>query len=95
MLTETPDLYIVGNQPDFRTMLAVEESKAHKGDNDARHTKKRCRVVLVPGFKQSGMLVLVNLRTLAVRTVSFAVHGMSSGGTTLDSQVETEPPSAS
>lgn len=77
-MTETPDLYVVGNQPDFRTKLTVEE-KAARGGGDVKHAK-RCRVVLVPGFKQSGMLVLVNLRTLAVRTVSFAVHGMSNGG---------------
>lgn len=67
------------------------EEKTARGGMDPRHAK-RCRVVLVPGFKQSGMLVLVNLRTLAVRTVSFAVHGMSHGGTALTSQeVESQP----
>ena len=67
VLRETPDLYIVGNQPEFRTKLVRER--------DAR-----CRIVLVPQFKKTGTVVLVNLRTLDVRTVSFAVKGMSSGG---------------
>ncbi|EKM55715.1 uncharacterized protein PHACADRAFT_173871 [Phanerochaete carnosa HHB-10118-sp] len=70
ILTETPDLYIVGNQPEFGTKMvrATEESEG------------RCRIVLVPQFKHSGTVVLVNLRTLSVRTVSFAAHGMRSGG---------------
>lgn len=81
VLAETPDLYLVGNQPAFRTKLVAEAGAA------------RCRIVLVPGFKQSGLLVLVNLRTLAVRTVCLAVHGMRSGGSTLDSE-QAEPPSS-
>ena len=72
VLTETPDIYVVGNQPEFRTKL-VREGKGKKDE-------KRCRIVLVPAFKQSGTVVLVNLRTLNVRTVTFAVHGMESGG---------------
>lgn len=73
ILTETPDLYIVGNQPEFGTKMvrAKEENEGETG---------RCRIVLVPQFKQSGTVVLVNLRTLNVRTMSFAVHGMRSGG---------------
>lgn len=85
VLTETPDIYVVGNQPEFRTKLvAAKEGKA---------TARRCRVVLVPSFKKSGTLVLVNLRTLDVRTVSFAVRGMSSGRET--SQEPEDPEVAS
>lgn len=69
VLMETPDLYIVGNQPEFRTKMVRDKEEG-----------RRCRIVLVPQFKKSGAVVLVNLRTLAVRTVSFAVHGMRSGG---------------
>lgn len=86
ILKETPDIYVVGNQPEFRTKLVMEGTRDRGSDGKG---KKRCRIVLVPGFKESGMLVLVNLRTLAVRTVSFAVHGMRSGGTTVDSEVPT------
>lgn len=73
LLAETPDLYIVGNQPEFKTKLVVE--KASAGEQE-----KRCRIVLVPRFKSTGLLVMVNLRTLAVKTVRFAVHGMKAGG---------------
>ena len=75
ILGTTPDLYIVGNQPEFRTRLVVERPK-----DGEREDEKKCRIVLVPGFRETGMLVLVNLRTLAVRTVRFAVEGMSAGG---------------
>lgn len=68
ILNETPDLYIVGNQPKFGTRLVEEEGT-------------RCRVILVPGFKETGVLVLVNLRTLSVRKVRFAVENMGAEGT--------------
>ena len=61
----------------FKTKLAGEESDGNEGGEGGR---KRCRIVLVPRFKETGMVVLVNLRTLGVRTVKFAVQGMSSGG---------------
>ncbi|KAH9951352.1 DNA polymerase alpha/epsilon subunit B-domain-containing protein [Amylocystis lapponica] len=71
VLAETPDVYVVGNQPRFATRVVSE-----RGEGGER----RCRVVLVPGFRETGVLVLLNLRTLAVRTVQFAVQGMSAGG---------------
>ena len=70
IITETPDVYIIGNQPAFRTKLVTE-----RGEEE-----KRCRIVLVPGFRETGMLVLVNSRTLGVKVVRFAVEGMSAGG---------------
>ncbi|EMD38621.1 hypothetical protein CERSUDRAFT_123186 [Gelatoporia subvermispora B] len=76
VITQTPDIYVIGNQPEFATQLVKEE---HAGEG-AEEREKRCRVVLVPGFRESGTLVLVNLRTLAVKTVRFAVEGMSAGG---------------
>ena len=77
-MTQTPDLYVVGNQPAFATKMVEEH-----GDADVEDTArgpKRCRIVLLPSFKDSGVLVLVNIRTLAVRRVQFAVEGMSGGG---------------
>ncbi|KAI0713216.1 DNA polymerase alpha/epsilon subunit B-domain-containing protein [Earliella scabrosa] len=78
VMTQTPDLYVVGNQPAFATKMVEEH-----GDADVEDTArgpKRCRIVLLPSFKDSGVLVLVNIRTLAVRRVQFAVEGMSGGG---------------
>lgn len=75
IINETPDLYVIGNQPEFKTRLLSEVVEDGKGPSE-----RRCRIVLVPGFKESGILVLVNLRTLKVRTVNFSVEGMSAGG---------------
>ncbi|KII88950.1 hypothetical protein PLICRDRAFT_159910 [Plicaturopsis crispa FD-325 SS-3] len=69
IIHETPDIYVIGGQPQFQTKLVEEEGK-------------RCRIVLVPSFAETGVLVLVNLRTLGVRSVSFAVEGMTAGGGT-------------
>lgn len=71
-MTETPNLYIVGGQKKFGTRLAVDQDDPNK--------KNRCRIVLVPGFANTGVLVLVNLRTLDVKTVDFAVEGMTGSG---------------
>jgi len=66
LISETPDLYIVGGQQRFGTKIVVE-----KGDSN-----KRCRMVLVPRFADTGILVLVNLRTLDVKCVKFGIKGM-------------------
>ena len=78
-MVQTPDIYVVGNQPEFATKL-VEEAGDPRADDEADRTPKRCRVVLLPKFRESGTLVLVNMRTLAVQKVQFAVDGMSAGG---------------
>lgn len=71
IVTETPDLYIVGNQKRFGTKMVVDE----EGGAGAR-----CRIIMVPVFAKTGVLVLVNLRSLEVKTVAFAVEGMTGGG---------------
>ena len=76
ILKETPDVYLIGNQPRFCTTMVV----ADPDERDQGGLKKRCRVVLVPGFAESGMLVLVNLKTLKVKTRCFAVRGMGEDG---------------
>ena len=79
MMVRTPDVYVVGNQPAFATKLA--EDRGDPGSEDAaERAPKRCRIVLLPKFRESGTLVLVNMRTLAVRRIQFAVDGMSGGG---------------
>ncbi|TFK90949.1 hypothetical protein K466DRAFT_542531 [Polyporus arcularius HHB13444] len=79
VMAQTPDLYIVGNQPAFATKLVQDDGDEDVEDETERSTK-RCRIVLLPRFRESGLLVLVNLRTLEVRRVQFAVEGMSAGG---------------
>jgi DNA polymerase delta subunit 2 len=73
IITETPDLYIVGNQERFATKLVVEADE-HEG------ARIRCRIVMVPDFARTGKLILVNLRSLEVKTVTFAIEGMTGGG---------------
>ncbi|KNZ71560.1 DNA polymerase subunit delta-2, partial [Termitomyces sp. J132] len=84
IITTTPDLYIVGNQRRFATKIVVDQDKNGEG------SKARCRVVLVPEFSRTGVLVLINLRSLDARTVTFAVQGMTGAGDT--DNVEQQPP---
>jgi len=74
IISETPDLYVVGNQRAFATKVVVEESEAANGE------RIRCRIIMVPEFARTGMMVLVNLRSLEVKTVTFDVKGMTGGG---------------
>ncbi|KAI0362684.1 hypothetical protein OH77DRAFT_1585031 [Trametes cingulata] len=78
VLTQTPDVYVVGNQPAFATRLVRDEER--DAEDEEGEGGKRCRIVLLPSFRETGTLVLVNLRTLAVRKVQFAVEGMNAGG---------------
>ncbi|KAF8201472.1 DNA polymerase alpha/epsilon subunit B-domain-containing protein [Pholiota molesta] len=77
MITETPDIYIVGGQKKFATKLVKAEHQATKQKD---RESVRCRIVMVPSFAETGTLVLVNLRTLDVKRVNFAVFGMTTGG---------------
>lgn len=72
VIKETPHLYIVGGQPEFGTKLVTDETRTGK--------KTKSRVILVPSFAKSGMLVIVNAKTLEVRCVNFAVDGMMTAG---------------
>lgn len=72
---ETPDLYIVGGQKRFGTRLVVDDEL-----HDEQKRKTRCRIVMVPHFSRTGVLVLVNMRTLDVKCLQFAFEGMRGGG---------------
>jgi len=63
-IRHAPDIYLHGCQPHFATRLV-------------RTDGSRCRIVLVPSFAESGTLVLVGLKSLSVRTVNFAVQGIT------------------
>jgi DNA polymerase delta subunit 2 len=56
IISETPDIYAIGCQPRFATRLVKDG-------------KRKSRVVLVPSFAQTGILVLVGLKSLDVRIV--------------------------
>ncbi|KAG2077774.1 hypothetical protein BDR04DRAFT_423814 [Suillus decipiens] len=73
VLWETPDIYLVGGMPQFDTKLVGLEDGSDRAG-------RCCRIVLVPSFSQTGVLVLVNLRTLEVQRVDFGVEGLSAGG---------------
>ncbi|KAG1843556.1 DNA polymerase alpha/epsilon subunit B-domain-containing protein [Suillus subalutaceus] len=67
ILWETPDIYLVGGMPQFGTELVGSEDGSGRAG-------RYCRIVL------TGVLVLVNLRTLEVQRVDFGVEGLSAGG---------------
>ena len=71
-MTILPDVYIVGNQPDFATKLVV-------GDDG-----QMCRVVLVPRFIDSGTIVLVNMADLTVKTMQFDIETLQNIDTFLN-----------
>ncbi|KAH9967865.1 DNA polymerase alpha/epsilon subunit B-domain-containing protein [Russula dissimulans] len=56
IIEETPDIYAIGCQPRFATRLVKDG-------------KRRSRVILVPSFARTGILVLVGLKSLDVRIV--------------------------
>jgi DNA polymerase delta subunit 2 len=68
IIQETPDVYIIGDQPRFQTKMVVDEDSETKS-----------RLILVPRFAETGTMVLVNLRTLDTRTVQFAIEGIDRG----------------
>ncbi|KAI9463390.1 DNA polymerase alpha/epsilon subunit B-domain-containing protein [Russula earlei] len=61
IIAETPDIYAIGCQPRFATRLVTEG-------------KYRSRVILVPSFAETGILVLVCLKSLDVRIVNILAH---------------------
>ncbi|KAF9009363.1 DNA polymerase alpha/epsilon subunit B-domain-containing protein [Cyathus striatus] len=73
IISETPHLYIVGGQDSFGTKMVTTPS-------NATSPEIKCRLVMIPSFSNTGILVLVNFRTLSVRCVKFAVDGMGTAG---------------
>lgn len=73
IMTLPPDIYLAGGQKQFATRLV--ESLV----DDEAETKHYCRVILVPDFSQTGILVLISLKTLEVKIIKFALEGMTGG----------------
>jgi DNA polymerase delta subunit 2 len=65
ILANTPDFYVIGNQPEFQTKLVEDKAQS-----------TQCRIILLPSFSRTGTVVLANLRTLEVRVVRIASTGM-------------------
>lgn len=59
IISHRPDVYIVGNQPQFETAIVG-------GDDPTR-------IVLLPNFATTGTVALVCLETLEIKTVNFEV----------------------
>jgi len=64
IIAQTPDLYIVGGQKKFGTRLVQDGNR-------------KCRMIMIPDFSKTGTLVVANLKTLEVRTISFHVSGLA------------------
>jgi DNA polymerase delta subunit 2 len=65
ILANTPDFYVIGNQPHFQTKLIEDEEHS-----------RRCRIILLPSFARTGMIVLANLSSSKVRLVQVGSKGM-------------------
>ncbi|KIY51080.1 hypothetical protein FISHEDRAFT_38252, partial [Fistulina hepatica ATCC 64428] len=81
MLQTCPHICIVGNQKRFATKMVsanADQARAKSKGGD-EEDQARCRIVMVPSFSQTGVLVLINLRTLGVKTVKFATQNMTGG----------------
>lgn len=61
ILTRTPDVYFIGNQPRFETRL-IESDK---------DSSVKARVILVPSFAVTGEIVLINCKTLDTKVIRF------------------------
>jgi len=68
VLKECPHVFVVGNQPRL-------ESTVIEG-----HLGQKCRMVMLPKFRDTGELVLLDSETLEIEVVKFAVHGNDAGG---------------
>lgn len=64
ILEKTPHVYFIGNQPQFEDRLLL-------GSNG-----QKVRIILVPSFTETGILVLLNLKTLECSAVHISEHGM-------------------
>ena len=72
VLPETPHVFFAGNQNKYETRLLTGTNfdilphLQSLGDDG-----QKCRIVLVPKFKETGIMVLVNLSTLESTPIAF------------------------
>ncbi|KAF8519311.1 DNA polymerase alpha/epsilon subunit B-domain-containing protein [Hysterangium stoloniferum] len=82
ILSSTPHIYIIGNQPFFSTTLVTSPtpvtdgsgaSKKRDHEGHATGPQIKCRVVLLPKFSELPTLVLVHTGTLECKTIQVGV----------------------
>lgn len=85
VLSWTPHIYIVGNQPSFATrLITTPPSSAGQWQGDVIRKRNRdgdakesggvkCRLVLLPKFCESATLVLINTGTLECKAIEVGV----------------------
>ncbi|ORX39674.1 DNA polymerase alpha/epsilon subunit B-domain-containing protein [Kockovaella imperatae] len=59
IIHKRPELYIIGNQPEFQTTVVGDDSPT--------------RIILVPSFAKTGQIVVCCLETLETKTIGFEV----------------------
>ena len=72
IIEECPHVYFIGNQPEYEDSLLL-------GPNG-----QKIRVVLIPSFSETGIVVLVNLSTLECHTVNISNHGKAKSSDPMD-----------
>ncbi|KAI8090635.1 DNA polymerase alpha/epsilon subunit B-domain-containing protein [Thamnidium elegans] len=72
IIENTPHVYFIGNQPEFEDSLLV-------GPNG-----QKTRVILVPSFAETGIMVLVNLKTLECSTIHISNNGIQTVQDSMD-----------
>ncbi|KAF7965129.1 hypothetical protein HWV62_45531 [Athelia sp. TMB] len=80
LLGARPDVYVAGCQPAFGTRFIRADGEKGEGKKGGGEGAEGTRIILLPSFARTGLLVLLNLRTLRVRRVRFGVRGMGAGG---------------
>lgn len=64
IIEQTPHVYFIGNQPQLEErLLSGPEGQ-------------KVRIILVPSFAETGIIVLVNLKTLECSSLHISEHGI-------------------
>lgn len=64
IIEQTPHVYFIGNQPQF-------EDRLLSGPDG-----QKVRIILLPSFAETGIMVLLNLRTLECSSFYISEHGI-------------------
>lgn len=80
IMDSMPRVYIIGNQPCFATTLVEskvsDDSQLRKRDGQGNilGTERKCRVILLPKFCETPLLVLLHTKSLECKTIKIDVH---------------------
>lgn len=74
-----PHVFFAGNQPRFETCVVYGDG-ADEQEGEERAEETRVRLIAVPGFKETGEVVLVDLEDLEVEVLRVGVEmGQAAG----------------